>query len=69
MFLKAKRSFGTIALMAVAILALLFSTGGTGTRTAMAESDDEAQAAATQGQHSTWMTVRSEHPRTFTTCR
>jgi type VI secretion system secreted protein Hcp len=58
MFLKAKRSFGTVALMALSILALLFSTGGTGTKTAMAESDDEAQAAATQGQHATWMTIR-----------
>lgn len=62
MFLKAKQSFGTIAVMAAAILALLFSAGGTGPKTALAEdgSPDDAAATATQGQYgnSTWMTIR-----------
>lgn len=68
MFLKVKRSFGTVAFSAVAILALIFSTGGAGTKMAMAETGEADAAAAaaaaaatttqSQGQHSTWMTIR-----------
>lgn len=64
MFLKAKRSWGTIALMVLAILALIFGTGGSGTKTALAESGETRapaaaeSAAQSQAQNSTWMTIR-----------
>ncbi|MDF2629216.1 MAG: hypothetical protein K0R39_3047 [Symbiobacteriaceae bacterium] len=63
MFLKAKRSVGAVAIMAAAILALVFSFGGSAVRLARAEDGgtEGAQAAEAtaatheQSGHSTWM--------------